>query len=329
MSALHLNAADPAGRNAGDGLGNLRISEPYVHENLTVFLLHGPDAITGRKFLTLQEALDSKGFIVHETGNVNELAVENLLPESDVYIMSGDIVKGGRQDRVLPYDFIVPPKSGKMPIGSFCVEQGRWSARAGEASAKFSRSDNCLTSKNLKLAARARMEQGEVWKRVAENQQKLSDNLGLDVKSKQSASSLQLTLENGRLNEMTEAYLKTVGGLLAGKSDVVGYAFAVNGTINSVEVFGSAELFAKLYPKLIRAAAVEAISERTRDGKFAPAGVAAVRSAMADAARGKESQRDLTKRVREVKQESEKIILFDTRDRDNGDASLRKSYIAK
>jgi hypothetical protein len=63
---------------------------------------------------------------------VNELIVENLSDE-EVYIQSGDIVKGGRQDRTLGYDLIVPKKSGKVKITSFCVEHGRWSARGREA----------------------------------------------------------------------------------------------------------------------------------------------------------------------------------------------------
>ena len=37
----------------------------------------------------------------------------------DVYIQSGDIVKGGRQDRTIAMDFVVPPKSGVIPISAF------------------------------------------------------------------------------------------------------------------------------------------------------------------------------------------------------------------
>jgi hypothetical protein len=332
MSAsMKLNAADPAAAGAAGGPapGNLRISAPVVHDNLTVFLLHGQGGLDGRKFLTLQEALDKKVVVVHETGNVGELAVENSSKEFDVYIMAGDIVKGGRQDRVLQYDFIVPPVSGKMPIASFCVESGRWSARGQEAAGRFSSANNCLSDKNLKLAARAAGQQGEVWKKVAESQGKLSDNLGADVKARQSASSLQLTLENEKLKQTTAAYLKTFAGLTAGKGDVIGYAFAVNGKVNSVEIFGSAELFAKLWPKLAEAACIEAIAELKKDLKFSPVAAEDVRRCMAEAEKGKAAEREVTRRLREIRQENEKAVLFDTRDRDNNNASLRKSYLAK
>src|SRR3954451_24593496 len=73
-----------------------RVSEPYTYKNLTIFLLHGKDEESGRYILTLQEALERGIFVVYETSDVNELAVENLSKESDVFIQSGDIVKGGK-----------------------------------------------------------------------------------------------------------------------------------------------------------------------------------------------------------------------------------------
>src|SRR5689334_6873399 len=70
--------------------GDYTIGDPVVHENLTVFLIHGPDKAKGKAYLTLQEALDQKKVLVHETGNVNELSIENI-SNDDVYIQSGDI----------------------------------------------------------------------------------------------------------------------------------------------------------------------------------------------------------------------------------------------
>ncbi len=100
---------------------NYRISGPYTHKNLTVFLVHGKDLLAGKTFLTLQEALAQKKVIVYETKEVNELAIKNL-SNQDVYVQAGDIVRGGDQDRMISMDFIVPPKSGRIPIAAFCVE---------------------------------------------------------------------------------------------------------------------------------------------------------------------------------------------------------------
>jgi hypothetical protein len=74
-----------------------RFSGLYTHDNLSIFLIHGAQRQRTNTFLTLQEALDQKKVVVYETGNVDQLAIENLSGE-EVYIQSGDIVKGGQQD---------------------------------------------------------------------------------------------------------------------------------------------------------------------------------------------------------------------------------------
>ena len=110
----------------------LSISGPHVHKNLTIFLIRGQDRLSGKVPLTLEEALKQKRVIVHETGDVNELAIENVSQDAEIFVPSGDIVKGGRQDRVISITFLVPPRSGRIPIAAFCVEHGRWTARGGE-----------------------------------------------------------------------------------------------------------------------------------------------------------------------------------------------------
>ena len=104
------------------------VSGPYTHKNLTIFLLHGAGQSQGRAPLTLQEAMKRKQVVVRETGDVNRLTIQNR-SNQDVFVQAGDIVKGGQQDRVLALDLIVPPKSRRIPIEAFCVEQGRWSRR--------------------------------------------------------------------------------------------------------------------------------------------------------------------------------------------------------
>src|SRR6476620_599172 len=105
-----------------------RISGPYTHKNLTVFLVHGKDLLPGKNSLTLQEALAQKKVRVYETRDVNELAIRNL-SNKDVYVQAGDSVRGGGQDRMISAAFIVPPRSGRRPISAFCVESGRCSKR--------------------------------------------------------------------------------------------------------------------------------------------------------------------------------------------------------
>ena len=223
-SSPTLNAAQKSGDAS---TGTYRISGPYTHDNLSVFLIHGRDKID-KHFLTLQEAMQQKKVIVHETGNVNELAVENVSGE-EVFIQSGDIVKGGKQDRLITYDFVVPPKSGKMPIASFCVEHGRWQARGREAAGYFASSDTQVATKNLKLAAKYKMDQREVWENVAAVQGGLASSLAIPVAAPESRSSLQLTLENKKVQERSSDYTQKLLPVVEGKKDVIGYAFAISG----------------------------------------------------------------------------------------------------
>ena len=132
--------------------------------------------MTGKIPLTLQDALQQKKVRVHETRDVNHLAIENISLD-EVYVQAGDIVKGGQQDRTLAYDLIVPAKSGRIPIDAFCVEQGRWNGRGSESMAVFEASSAQLNSKDLKLAAKRSKSQQEVWSKVAETQGKLARNM--------------------------------------------------------------------------------------------------------------------------------------------------------
>jgi len=148
--AASLLAAGSPGPARADGIA---VSEPVAHGNLAIYFIHGPSA-PGPVPLTLQEAMVKETVRVIETGSVNELKIENIGGE-DVFIQSGDIVKGGRQDRVLTVSFILPRKSGEVPVASYCVEHGRWSGRGNESSTRFASSYNALPSREAKLAMKA------------------------------------------------------------------------------------------------------------------------------------------------------------------------------
>ncbi|HKQ99429.1 MAG TPA: DUF6569 family protein [Pyrinomonadaceae bacterium] len=309
--------------------GDYRISGPYTHNNLTIFLVHGKDTLSGKKFLTLQEAMERKVVVVHETKDVNELAIENVSTDQEVYVQSGDIVKGGQQDRVLAVDLIVPPRSGKIPIAAFCVERGRWSKRGQEAAGKFESSNEVLATRDLKIAANKTKSQGEVWAKVTEAQDKLSQNTGVVVNSTVSGSSLQLSLENKKVQEVSDDYIKQLAGIVNGKSDVIGYAFTINGKVSSADVYGSNALFMKLWPKLLKASAVEAIAELQKDAKFEPVKAESVQSFFDEAEDGKASEDEVTGRVKRVTRETDKNILFETRDQSRNAGYVHRSYVRK
>jgi hypothetical protein len=73
----------------------------------------------------------------------SSLTVENL-SDQEVFVQAGEIVKGGRQDRVLSSDLVLPPKSSSVAIGSLCVENGRWQKRGAEEADRFASSETHL-----------------------------------------------------------------------------------------------------------------------------------------------------------------------------------------
>src|SRR5262249_6132208 len=249
----------------------LRVSGPHLHANLALLLVHGA-SVPGPVPLTLQEAIAKGHVLVSETGRVNELEIENKGSEA-VFIQAGDIVKGGRQDRVLTVSFLLPANSGRLPIASYCVEQGRWSARGTEDQKRFSSAGEAMPSRSALLAMAAppapkepsqpeaalnppagtaalsqrvarevdevASKQRQVWDSVATTQRKLSQGLNTPVASPQSASSLQLALENDRLKGAQAAFMAALQPAGEKEADVVGYVVAINGRMNSANLYPS------------------------------------------------------------------------------------------
>jgi hypothetical protein len=302
-----------------------KLSAPFSHDNLTVFLILGEDQIKG-DVLTLAEALADKKVVVHETKAVNQLSIENL-GDRQVFIQAGDIVKGGQQDRTIAFDVLLPPKSGKVPLASFCVESGRWARRGVENARQFSASPYALTDNRLKLACRLSKKQGEVWKEVAKAQKMLGDNLKADVRSKQSATSLQLALEHKKVKEAVEAAVKKLTPALGDRKNVIGYAVAINGKVNNADVFASAALFKKLWPKLLFASSVEAVANKKEKASFDAVKAEAVTKFMAEAATGKASESKTALGLVEKQKETKVNVLFETRSK--AGVLLRSSYLAK
>lgn len=307
--------------SAGDAL---RITGPYTHDNLSIFLLHDKKPVSGKRYITLQEAMLQRKVVVHETGSVNQLEVENL-SDDEIFIQSGDIVKGGKQDRVLKDDLILESRSGKVPLAAFCVEHGRWTKRGGESQTAFAASNDAVAAKSMKMAVRARSDQQEVWKEVAANQALLSSAIGMAAPASASPSSYQLTLENKAVKEISLGYQKSLEKIVEGKPDVIGFAFAINGKINSAEIYATNDLFTRLWPKLIKAAAVEATSERGKPA-HAAAKTADVKGFVEKSEAAPGTARNLSKREQVVTRDSPTGFAYESRDKD---VVVHRSLVAK
>lgn len=329
-----------------------RISGPFTHQNLSVYFVHGKSA-PGPVPLTLQEALDKGAVEVIETGSVNELQIRNK-GDTEIFIQSGDIVKGGRQDRVVTVSFLLPAKSGKVPLASFCVEQGRWSARGTENSVRFSSSAESMPSREAKLAMKAPLaaaaaplevsksnaqrqsadagdETGErqrkVWEEIVKTQSKLSGGLQQPVNSAVSDTSLQLSLENEKLQASRGDYVKALESHGTSGDDIIGYVFAVNGHINSADLYPSNALFRKMWSKLLAASVTEAIGESTSAAAAEPPAAAAVTEFLANAETGKQSSQEIAGLARQEVRDADKSLFVGVRSKKG--EWVHRNYLVK
>ena len=145
-----------------EGQDACTLSDPITHKNLSVYLIRGEGKGESMKVCTLAEAMEAKTVVVKETGTVNQLTIENKSKDTYVFIHSGDIVKGGKQDRTLANSIVIPPNTKPVAVQSFCVEQSRWAKRGAEDVGQFSCNTKALSSRELKMAARSFKNQGEV-----------------------------------------------------------------------------------------------------------------------------------------------------------------------
>ena len=312
---------------ARSALAALELTGPYVYRNLALFAVHDHNTTHHEDILTLQEGLAKKVVTIREVGQVNRLVASNRGDKS-VYLQAGDIVKGGQQDRVLQHDAVLPPKSRNVALSAFCVESGRWHGRGREPVRHFASSNATIMTKRQKMAVKVAGRQGAVWESVAAAQADLGKNTGHSVRARESATSLQLSLEDKRLGGLVERYVENIERQLPKDPSVVGCAVAVNGKVDSVEVFASPVLFGKMKGKLLKASAAEAVAARTGKPTPPPA-AAAVRALITDAESGAARTEKETLRTHVMRKETRRNVVFETKDPAVPSKAVHKSYLAK
>jgi hypothetical protein len=186
-----------------------------------------------------------------------------------------------------------------------------------------------LPGKALRLAVSSARQQGQVWEKVKEQQNKLSRRLNKNVADPRSPSSLQLTLEDKDLKAKVDAYVAKLEKHLAGERGAVGFVVTVNGKLEGAEVYGSSALFRKMWPQLLRAAAVDAFVEHQPGRRYELADSEEVKEFLTAGAKGKGTDTDVNRRIRVTTRQGEAGLFVESRDRDHKGAMLHRSYIAR
>lgn len=301
------------------------LNPPVSARNLTAWFVTD-DKQNAHAYTTLEEAVKAGEAAVHETGNVTELLIENHGP-IDLFIHIGDLVRGGRQDRTIGVDFIVPSKSGRLPIPVFCVEQARWHRRGSESGAVFSK-PNHVASPKLRAKMSSSKSQSDVWEHVAAEQMKLSTNIGFNAQDHDSPSSLMLSYQKREMAEALADYEAAFEKALP--AEATGVLWAVNGRLDHADLYGNPALLAKVWTKLRVAAATEALAALSDPG----AGTVSVTMAEKDllawleanAADADERREDLPPRTRVRTRTSRRAFEFETTDTASG-ATVHRSLV--
>ncbi len=188
---------------------------------------------------------------------MNELEIENR-SDRPLFIQEGDRLRGGKQDRTVHTSLVVPPRSGRMPIPTFCIEHDRWRPRTGQGGEFGATVNLALAQKSVRYAAKVDGDQGKVWHEVAREKKEMQDSLS----AANATSSLNETIDSPEVTKVTEATTAALGSVLATHPDAVGVAIAVNGKLEEIDLYPGNSLLRKLYPRLLASYAIQGATQQ-------------------------------------------------------------------
>ncbi|HEX3587470.1 MAG TPA: DUF6569 family protein [Candidatus Angelobacter sp.] len=290
-----------AAGNAGDPslpatTNDYKILAPITHGDLTIFPVVSDKIHDTSNFITLDEGIRSGDVVVTEVGNlhssmrrrpvqvrpyggaeVNRLVLVNN-SKHPLILLAGEVVTGGKQDRVVGKDRIVPAESDPVDLSVFCVEHGRWT----ETSGKFDTHASVMLQPSVRMKAMADQDQQKVWDEVGRSRAEMSakvtaaapivsgggaaDNRTLYVGQLNNTTSYAKARENAavkaQVDSIVEPMQKSYESVIKQlrNQNAVGVVVAVKGHIVWADMFASSALLAKYWPKLLDSYATEALT---------------------------------------------------------------------
>jgi hypothetical protein len=297
--ALFLPCKVPAG--AMPPASGYTVLAPIRHGNLTVFPVVAARSYDTEEFLTLDEGLRSGDVIVTESGSLQPLMRRRRTPplpsgaqvnqlvlvnnsKRPLILLAGEIVTGGKQDRVIGKDRIIPAESDPVDLGVFCVEPGRWvgtSDRFGVGRTVAGGAGGVvgglvaapMAAPNVRAKAMADKDQQQVWSEVAKTRAAMAETVTVEgaAQAINGTSSYARVMQNDdvkqRVDSVAGPIQRNYQSLMQQLRDqhAVGVVVAVNGQMVWADIFASTNLLEKYWPKLVQSYATEAVVTRTRD----------------------------------------------------------------
>jgi len=285
-----------------------KVLEPIRHGNLTVFPVVAAKSYGTGEFITLDEGLRSGEVVVTEAGSVQGLIRRHGAPihrydgaevnrlvlvnnsKRPLLLLAGEVVSGGKQDRVIGKDRIVPAESDPIDLSVFCVEHGRWVASSehfGASEAMYGSAGiggpvknapapmAIMVQPSIRAKAMADKNQQEVWDEVSKQKEALVARVAPTAPSAAATIGGVTSYAKANENEEVRKYVDSVAqpieqnykSLIRQLRDrnAVGVVVAVNGRIIWADIFASTDLLSKYWPKLVRSYASEAFVTRAKE----------------------------------------------------------------
>jgi hypothetical protein len=252
----------------------LKVLPPITHGNLSLFPIVGGAEANTSALLTLDEGLRSGAVLVTEavavqglvrpsphypvpSGRVNQLVLVNN-SDRPLLLLAGEVVTGGKQDRVIGVDRIVPPKSQPIDLSVFCVEPGRWVA----TSEHFSSMSSAMAQPSVRMPAMATRDQHQVWEHVASANSAVAAAAPMGGPIAGGTTSYAKVMQNPAVEQKVASVAADYNSLFheLRKTGAKGVVVAVDGRITWADVFASTDLLEKYWQKLIRSYAAESLT---------------------------------------------------------------------
>lgn len=286
-------SSSPAPANPPRPEGDWRLLEPVTYENITLFPVVSSSSLDTRAFITLDEGLSSGDVVVREQGSggmarnrdgrvtpdysrgasVNQLVLVNR-GKRPVVLLAGELVSGGKQDRIIGKDRIVPAGADPLPLDVFCVEHGRWSSGDNFSAAKT------IVHPSVREQAAVEQDQGRVWGAVrsgstaaapaAAPEARVSrSDLSAAIAGEAQTESYDRIYKSKRVGVSVDNFVEELQRRFAKATSnlkgeyLVGVVVAYGGEVAWSDIFASSDLFHQYWSKLLRSYAVEALARAT------------------------------------------------------------------
>lgn len=212
------------------------VGRPVRTGALWVFPIIGKGC-TKQNVLSMDDAIRRGALVIIEQVSpvVASLTGENRSGQY-ILIVAGEVLLGGKQNRIVASDILIPPFSGPIQIPVFCGEKNRWSHSGGGFGGR-----QMAAPAQLRGKVYSGTTQSEVWSGISDRIRKYS--------VKAPTENLEELYMQGDSARTVKRCRKVINGRFPYNS--IGFVVYNGRRPIGVEIFGNRQLFRRLHQKML------------------------------------------------------------------------------